>query len=1072
MDCPDCRHANEGDARFCERCGNSLVARCPACGRDLGRGARFCAGCGRAVEAAAAPPPAPPDADRRPLTVVFCDLVRSTELSARLDPEEWGEALGAYQKAAGAMVIRYGGHVAQHLGDGLLAYFGWPHALDDAPERAVRAGLGLVDAAAGVSADGQPLRARVGVHTGMVVVGALGEGARAETLALGPVPNVAARIQAIADPGSVWISAATQRLVSGLFVTEELGDRALAGHPDPLILHRAVQASGVRGRIHAAAATRPLTPFVGREQERQLLLDRWELAQEGEGQVVLITGEAGIGKSRLVERLKEELGASAHTWIETAGSPYLQHTPFAPVVDLMKQGFRWPADLGMAERVASLERSLELMGMTHSRVVPLLAPLLGLELPERYPPLPLTPEEQRRRMIAAIVEWTLAAARLQPTVIVMEDLHWVDPSTLELETLLADQIATSRVLLILTARPEFRAPWPLRSHHAQISLARLSRRHTRELIGSASTRAFAESELLEALVARTDGVPLFAEELARAVQESGEAAASVDIPATLQDTLMARLDRLGAARSVAQVGAVLGREFSFANVCAVAALPEAEAAASLAKLCEAELLHARGLAAEASYTFKHALVQQAAYESLLRSRRRELHRRAAEVLEAADAPETLLAQHWELAGDAAKAVDAWQAAAERARRSAASFEAAENFRRALAALASQPESTERDERELALQYQLMAYLIIARGESPELHAARERGRQLAARVSNVDLAVDVLSASWALAVVRGQWRSSRAIAEQMLEMSERAPSVRLRVKVHADAAMSCLVLGDLTSARAHGERVLELYDAAACRDDPLDRRILALNSLSQSATIMGRIAEGRRLATEMVKASQERRVATEIALATTQSLTCAAILREFEGMVDTARRQEEFCAEHHLDMFRVNAVVSGAWALGRLGETERAIPIIEQTMRHGFSPVASSMFRVLLAELQASASRLDDALATVDEGLAARTEDFVYRTELLRCRGDVLAQQGTDLAGAEASYREAIAADRASGSVLYELRAALGLSRLLARTARTGEARELVESVYARFGDDGICPDGRAARALLVELGG
>jgi predicted ATPase len=530
--------------------------------------------------------------------------------------------------------------------------------MDDAPERAVRAGLDLVGAVAGSRAAGAELAARVGVHTGAVVVSALGGESSAETLALGEVPNVAARVQSAAEPGTVVAAAATQRLVAGLFVSEELGPRPLPGLPAPVLLYSIVRPSGVRGRIHAAATASRLTRFVGREQERSLLVDRWELAQEGEGQVALVTGEPGIGKSRLLQQLKEELAGEAHIWVEGAGSPYLQHTPFAPVAELLAQGFRWPAELAAEERLAGLERAFESLGIAPASAVPLVAPLLGLALPARYPPLLLGPEEQRRRMMATIVAWTLALAQLQPTIVVMEDLHWMDASTLELLGLLADQVATARALLVLTARPEFRAPWPLRAHHAQLSLPRLPRRQTRELIGAVGARALERSELVEALVARTDGVPLFVEELTRSVAEAGEAEPH-QIPATLQDTLMARLDRLGEARSVAQVGAILGRDFSHAQLLAVADRPAAEIDAALARLCDAELLHPRGLGSGASFTFKHALVQQGAYESLLKSRRRELHRRAAEVLaRGAEVPAAVLAQHWEAAGEAERFVAA------------------------------------------------------------------------------------------------------------------------------------------------------------------------------------------------------------------------------------------------------------------------------------------------------------------------------------------------------------------------------------------------------------------------------
>jgi len=1076
MDCPHCQQRNPEDARFCEGCGAPLAPRC-VCGREIRAGVRFCAGCGRALGAGAATDPAPPEregGERRQLTVVFCDLVRSTELAARLDPEDWGVALAAYQKAAGAVVTRHGGHVAQHLGDGLLAYFGWPHAMDDAPERAVRAGLALIEAADGVKVEGRALVARVGVHTGAVVMGALGAGTAAETLALGDVPNLAARVQAAAEPGMVIVTSATQRLVAGLFVMEELAPQALKGMPEPVALSRVVRASGVRGRIHAAATARRLTRFVGREQERQLLRDRWELAEEGEGQVVLITGEPGIGKSRLVQQLKEDLGGTAHTWIETAGSPYLQHTPFAPIAELLMQAFQWPADLPQDERVASLERSVGVMGLAPVSAVPLLAPLLGLSLPERYPPLRIAPEEQRRRLLATHVEWTLAAARLQPTVLVMEDLHWMDASTLELLALLVDQLATARLLLILTARPEFRTPWPQRAHHAQLSLARLSRRHTRELIAAVGDRGVEKGDLLEALVTRTDGVPLFVEELTRAVAEAGDSAAPRDIPATLQDTLMARLDRLGEAKAVAQVGAVLGREFARAELLAIAQRPAQEVDAALSRLCDAEVLHARGLGPGASYTFKHTLVQQTAYESLLRSRRRELHGRAAEVLSRSSAPQAVLAQHLQLAGEAARAVAAWQKAAEQARRSAASFESAEHLRSALAALDGLPEGPERDRQELALRYSLGSYLLIAQGpESPELLGARARTRELVARLGDATVAG---SALWNSAYRRGEHRRALAVCDQMLENTQGQGARAARVVAHAGKATSLYFLGQLAASREHGERAVELYDEETLRDEPLDFRFLALVMLAQGASVAGRIGESQRREAELLAAAEARGIASDLAFALLSSLTPHVVRREPAAIIERAPRLMTLCREHKLDAFSLAAQPAIGWATACTARSEEGVAFMREILLGKQASLGrfyswEAHHLLLSAEVHAAARSLPEAFASLDEAFAALGEQEIYRPDLLRCRGDLLAQQGEDLAAAEAAYREAIERAGAMGALLFEVRAASGLARLLQRRGRTSEARQLLDSVYRRFPEAADCRDGREAKALLDALG-
>jgi class 3 adenylate cyclase/tetratricopeptide (TPR) repeat protein len=1070
MECPRCRKSNLDDARFCESCGAPLARLCPECGRRAGADARFCAGCGVALDAGAPAAPAAADAgERRQLTVLFCDLVRSTELSSRLDPEDWGAALALYQKAGDAVVARFGGHVAQHLGDGLLAYFGWPQALDDAAERAVRAGLELVDTAAGVQIEGRALVARVGVHTGPVVMGALGGGRAAETLALGDVPNVAARVQAAAEPGAVLITGSTQRLVSGLFVLEEQGERALAGVPEPVALYRVRQASGVRGRLHAAATARRLTRFVGRQQERQLLRERWELAQEGEGQVVLVTGEPGIGKSRLVQQLKLDLASEPHSWIETAGSPYLQHAPFAPIVELLGQGFQWSADLPMDERIAGLERALEGLGMSPASAAPLIAPLLGLELPARYAPLLVGPEEQRRRLVAALVEWTIALSKLQPTVVVMEDLHWTDPSTLEVEGLLADQIATARVLLILTARPEFRPPWPLRAHHAQLSLARLSRRHTRELIGAVTSDVMEPGELVDVLIARTDGVPLFVEELTRAVVEVG-AGSPREIPATLQDTLMARLDRLGDAKGVAQVGAVLGREFTHDALVAVAERPAAEIDAALGRLCDAELLHARGLGSEASYTFKHALVQQAAYESLLKSRRRELHRRAAQVLSsAAGSSPSLLAQHWEAAGEAQKAIAAWQAAAERARSSAASFEAAEHFRRALAVLEALPESAERDRQELALRYPLGSYLIIAGGgDSPEVISHRARLRELAERVGDPITTVNMLSSFWAAALVRGQHRAALAIAEQMLELAERSGAVRPLVLAHANKGMCHHQLGQLAESRLHGEHVLKVYDAEVMRGDPLDRRGLALSYLIHTDLLTGRFSDARRRQLEMTAAARASGVVTDIALALQQSLVGAQILRE--PAAEQSAELEALCAEHKLQLFGATAKVHSGWAIASTRSLDEGVALLRAglgRLRALGQAINLAQQLGLLAEVLAIGGRLDESAVALDDAFAALGEGEAHRPEILRVRGDLLVRRGEDLDAAEAAYREALERAHAMGALLYELRAATGLARLWARRGRAAEAREILAPVYASFAEGFERSDLVEAKAVL-----
>jgi class 3 adenylate cyclase len=653
----------------------------------------------------------PSAGERRHLTVLFCDLVGSTEIAARLDPEEWRETVAAYHRAATEAVTRYGGHIAQYLGDGVMAFFGYPEAHDNDAERATRAGLEMLDAIAklGEQAGRPKLAARVGIDSGAVVVGA---GVGKETDVFGETPNIAARVQAAAEPGTVLITDAVHRLVSGLFVVESRGAAALKGIERSLQLYQVVQPSRVRGRLEAAAVVRGLTPFVGREDELRSLMTRWERSREGEGQVALIIGEMGIGKSRLLQRFHEQVPVP-YNWLEAAAAPFFQHTPFHAIAELLRQlvgqaslpvtdaraarattqsNSAQNRDSGPSpgphpsvtltlplpqlsgrgigrsgrgadpeDQLAQLESALLLAGLKPAEAIPLIALLLNLPAAAKYPPPPLPPEQQRRRLLTMLVAWVLGAARAQPLTIALEDLHWADASTLEVVQLLAEQGPTAPLLVLCTARPEFHPQWPLRAHHTQITLNRLSARNVREMIAQVAARHALAGETVDTVVERTGGVPLFVEELTRAVLESGSAKlAGREIPVTLHDSLMARLDRLGPAKEVIQIGAVIGSEFSYGLLHAVHPVGADELQSALRSATDAELVYVRGIAPEATYQFKHALIRDAAYEALLKSRRRELHGQVARTIDEKfpalkEGHPEVLAYHWTEAGETAQA---------------------------------------------------------------------------------------------------------------------------------------------------------------------------------------------------------------------------------------------------------------------------------------------------------------------------------------------------------------------------------------------------------------------------------
>ena len=630
--------------------------------------------------------------------MLFCDLVDSTALARQLDPEDLREVVRAYQDTCAKVIARFEGHIAQYLGDGLLVYFGYPLAHEDDAQRAVRAGLGMVEAVGQLNTrlaqeQSVQLAVRLGIHTGLVVVGEVGGGTRQEQLALGETPNIAARLQGLAAPNTLVISAATLQLLGGFFACQPLGTRLVKGLTHPLAVYRVLYESMARSRLEAAGST-GLTPLVGREQEVRVLLERWAQVKDGSGQVVLLSGEAGIGKSRLVEVLKEQVASEPQAWLTPCQcSPYYQHSALYPWIDLLERvALRFERQETPGQKLSKLEGLLVQHGLPLAEAVPLFAALLSLPLPAGYAPLMVSPEQQKQRTLQALLTILLRIAAQQPVLFVMEDLHWVDPSTLELLSLLVDQGPTARILALLTFRPDFSPPWTGRSHLTQVTVHRLPRQQAVEVIRQVARGKDLPPEVVEQIVARTDGVPLFVEELTKMVLESGLLQEREDryeltgplpplaIPATLHDSLMARLDRLATVKGLAQLGATLGREFSYALLQAVSPWDEGTLQRGLQQLVEAEFLYQRGLPPQATYLFKHALIQEAAYQSLLRSTRQQYHQRIAQVLEerfpeVVETQPELLAHHYTEAGLTDQAVDYWQRAGQRAGERSANQEA-------------------------------------------------------------------------------------------------------------------------------------------------------------------------------------------------------------------------------------------------------------------------------------------------------------------------------------------------------------------------------------------------------------
>jgi class 3 adenylate cyclase/tetratricopeptide (TPR) repeat protein len=1092
MRCSKCGSDNREGRKFCAGCGAPLVIPCDKCGAPNQPGERYCGECGTVLAdislaqapVAQAPSPAGSSGERRHLTVLFCDLVGSTEIAAQLDPEEWREIIAAYHRAAADVIIRFGGYVAKYLGDGVMAYFGWPEAHDNDGERAARAGLAILDGISTLNEQSDSLvlkgdkggwgsrpklSARVGIDSGSVVVAA-GLGKDADVF--GETPNIAARLQATAAPSTVLITGANHRLISGLFVVETLGPRELKGVSTAVQVFRLVRPTGVRGRLANAGG---LTPFVGREEELGLLLNRWQRACGGEGQMALVVGEAGIGKSRLVAEFRQRIRDTPHTWMESAGEQFFENSPFHALTEMLSQWLQLQGGANADENLERLERALALAGVKLEEAVPLVAELMQLSVGERYPALSLMPEQKRRRLLAVLIGWLFGAARLQPVVMVVEDLHWLDPSTLELQQLLAEQGATARLMLLYTARPEFRAQWPMRAHHAQITLNRLSAHDVREMVALVAARNALTNESVEAVVERTGGVPLFVEELTRAVLESGNTKLSGNqIPVTLHDSLMARLDRLGSAKEAIQIGAVIGAEFSYQLLRTVYPIAEPDLQAALAKLTDTELLYVRGIVPDATYQFKHTLIRDAAYEALLKSRRKELHRQVALAIDEKfaalkDAHPEVLARHWTEAGDTEPAIIEWQRAGNAAEAGSAFTEARECYQQALALIELLPESHERALRELELTQSIVRPLMATAGYSaPETVRAIEHAAVLAEKSGSLRQLVDLIIARGGAYDAAGNLQAGAALADRALELALREGSPVSLGRAHTRQIQTRFFVGDFAGVEEHFLAGLKFFEDPDVIRQPVGT-ITAVGFASLSVWMLGRADVARNREARMMAIGVNDSFDT--IWKAYYAAFLRALLREYDQAEAWAAQSLELAEQRQLAWIAAITRAALGDARWRLGHVAEGIALLRRgiaEMLEVEALIAVGFYTACLAEALERETILE-ALETVEQALQLNSDQAVFRPEILRVRGELRLKQG-QTEPAEADFREAIVFAQKTSAKAYELRTTVSLARLLRDTARRDEARSMLAEIYGWFTEGFDTSDLKEAKALLDEL--
>ena len=1062
------------------------------------------------LRALAAAPPAPrgaarDTAERRHLTVMFCDVVGWTALSGTMDPEDLREVMRAYQNLCARAIARYDGFLAQFLGDGILAFFGYPRAHEDDAERAVRTAREIFSAAELLGRPGgEPVRIRVGIASGLVVVGDLvGDATSAEHAVVGETPNLAARLQALAAPGNIVIADTTLRLLRGAFECADLGMQSLKGIAGQVRVWRVDGERKALSRFEAATG-KGAGAFIGRDSEVALLVERWHEAAAGEGQVVLLSGEAGIGKSRICVALREQIDSGmkvdAHVGVFLQCSPHHVGSPLHPMVRQIEFACSFGLDDDASARLAKLRGFLERSGHADSpEVVALVAELLSIPACVGLVKLDLPPDRHQAKTLDALAAILLGLARSNPMLLVLEDAHWIDTTTQDLIGRLIDRQRNARMLIVVTHRPEYRPPWVGQTRVTGLSLNRLGRQACEQLIARESANRPLPAEVVEQIVERTDGIPLFVEELTKEVLESGLLKDAGDryemirplqafaIPASLQDALMARLDRLAPVREIAQVGAAIGREFAYRMVAKVLQIEERRLHQGLQQLEQAGLLHRRGEPPDATYVFKHALVQDAAYESLLKARRQTLHEEILDALEAQQSgnvitqPE-LLAHHAEESGQFGKAITYWQQAGERALRRGANVEAIRQLHHALAAIATQPPSAALIEAELSIQNHLgVANMSVHGWGAADTLASFDRARAIAYQVGNLPALMAPLIGLWMINLNRGHLDRCGDVSREMFGAARELGDPGLLLQAHHSAWPLHWLRGDFTQSHEHIERGLALYDEAR----HADHRLRYLNhDPAMCAHVQGAIVMWVRgfsdaaLDHEREGLALARRLGHLTTLTTALYLTCdGQVLRgEVNAVLASTDELLRLCKSAQIVEHVPYARIGLGWALARQGRIEdgrrqvdTGMKLLNALGRRG----RISHLIALSAETSLLAGRVDEGLERIRHTLAL-IEETGERWAEAKARvihGLLLLHASRDSqAGAEAELVRAIAVARAQGALSYELHAVTALAGIWGEGGERRKAHALLAPVYARFSEGFTTPALQEAKSLLDAL--
>lgn len=1041
-------------------------------------------------------------AERRQLTVMFCDLVGSTALARRLDPEDFQAAARRFLDTCHEAVSRFDGYIAKYMGDGLLVYFGYPQAHEHDAERAVHAGLAVLELVKALpreyfSDQELEIAARIGIATGPVMVGELiGQETAKERSVFGETPNLASRLQGLAAPNQLIIDSVTKRLVGGEFEFADRGTASLKGFEAPVQIWQVVSAKPSASRFESYRSGR-LIDFIGREHETALVLGRWREAVEGEGQVVLLCGEAGIGKSRLVRQLRDQLTGDHFETIQSQCSPHHTNTVLYPVITYLRQAAGLTAEDSAATQRQKLVTLMADNGLDDRTTVALFADLLSIQGNEQDQPANVSPDKRKEMTLEALVQYLQRLADRFPVLLIVEDAHWLDPTTLDLMTRVIDRVKQMRVLLLITFRPDFRPVWAEYSHVTFLTLSRLPRRQSAELIATMTRGKALPQEVQQAILAKTDGVPLYIEELTENLLETGLLAEGTDsftlktplkemvIPDSLQSLLMERVDRLGPVKEIVQIGAAIGREFTYELLRAVVDMTDNQLNSALDLFVSSGLILQEGQRSLSRYRFKHMLVQEAAYNTLPKKSRRLLHARIAKTLEEQFAervqlePE-LLAYHFEQAGLTRQAITYWRLAARRDADRSANIEALNHFNSALTLLKELPADMERDALELDLLIARGAPMVTVKGyASQEIEQNYLRARELSHNKSGSEQYFLSVWGLWVFHLVRGPLATACDLAEHLLSLAEQQQNSDMLIRAHESVGSTYFFLGRFDEANTHLFSAKSLFDLPRHRSEALpyaqDPGITARIILGRTLWILGEVDQVEALSREAIGMARELEHPFTLAFTLASVCWISSALRDADRTLGLAREAVAISTKHSFEVGLAWAMSSQGWALAEKGHEEGLATLV-----HGLSATQAAGARLnntytlaLLAELYLRKKRIDEGLGAIEEAqkvVLTQGERF-WQAELFRLKGELLLEQAEPaVSAAEQCFTQALMIAQEQHASMLELRAAMSMAKLLKKLNRLDAAKVVLQSVLSRFREGVADADIIEAQTILERL--